>query len=118
MSHVIDLSLPGGTLTERHLADEPGRVTQGDPRQKIGLRYSGAGGRLKAGYWVSTPGRWHAFTDRDEYCHILSGRCALIHEDGTRQDFGPGDSFLIPNGFRGFWEVTETCEKHFVILAE
>ncbi|MGK7659745.1 cupin domain-containing protein [Marinovum sp. E06] len=49
---------------------------------------------------------------------MLRGRCALIHEDGHRQEFGPGDSFLIPNGFRGHWEVLETCEKHFVIFQE
>ncbi|MDD9745064.1 MULTISPECIES: cupin domain-containing protein [Marinovum] len=118
MSHVINLSTAAADTSERRLADEPGRVTDGDPHQRIGLHYDGAGGRLKAGSWVSTPGRWQAFTGRDEYCYILRGRCALIHEDGHRQEFGPGDSFLIPNGFRGHWEVLETCEKHFVIFQE
>ena len=68
-----------------------------------------------AGIWTSTPGKWHAFTDKDEYCYIVKGHCALIHEDGTRQDFRTGASFLIPNGFRGYWEVVEETTKHFVI---
>lgn len=118
MTHVINLSNPAPTTTQRHLKNDPARVTNGNPKQQISMHYTGAGGRLKAGKWVSTPGRWHAFTGRDEYCYILRGCCALIHEDGTRQEFGPGDSFLIPNGFRGFWEVLETCEKHFVIFEE
>lgn len=117
MSHVIDLHQPAPDTIRRRLADEPGRVTDGDPVQKIGLHYTGGAGRLKAGTWVSTPGCWRAFGGRDEYCYILSGRGALIHEDGTRQEFTAGSSFLIPEGFRGVWEVSETCEKHFVILS-
>ena len=35
----------------------------------------------------------------------------------TRGDalFRTGDAFLIPDGFRGYWEVIETTTKHFVI---
>ncbi len=113
---VIDLNGPPLSEQSRRLADEAGRVVAGDPKQEIGLHYTDASGRVRAGRWVSTPGKWHAFTDRDEYCYILSGRCALIHEDGTRQEFTTGSSFLIPNGFRGYWEVIETTEKHFVIV--
>ena len=39
----------------------------------------------------------------------------LISEDGRVQDFRAGDSFLIPNGFKGYWNVLETTVKHFVI---
>ena len=31
------------------------------------------------------------------------------------QTFRTGDAFLIPDGFRGYWEVIETTTKHFVI---
>ena len=116
MSHVIDLSNSSVQVTNRRLSDEPGRVTKGDPHQNIALHYRHPDGRAAAGTWISSPGRWHAFTGQVEFCHILRGRCALIHENGTRTEFGPGDSFLIPRGFRGEWEVMETCEKHFFIL--
>ena len=68
-----------------------------------------------AGTWTSTPGKWHAFTDRDEFCTIVSGLVRLIAEDGQAQTFQTGDAFLIPNGFRGYWDVVETTTKHFVI---
>jgi uncharacterized cupin superfamily protein len=68
-----------------------------------------------AGTWTSTSGKWHAFIERDEFCVILAGHCRLIGEDGTVKEFRTGDSFLIPNGFRGYWDVIETTTKHFVI---
>ena len=98
------------------LADLPDRVVDGDPHHESMTRYSGANGVLQAGTWTSTPGRWRVFGGRDEFCTLLSGRVALITASGERQEFGPGDSFLIPNGFDGFWEVMETATKHFVIL--
>lgn len=113
--HVISLFDEPASRSERHLADLPDRVTEGDPHHKVGMHFNSPDGKLSAGTWTSTPGKWHAFTDKDEYCYIVSGHCALIHEDGTRRDFKTGDSFMIPDGFRGFWEVVETTTKHFVI---
>lgn len=114
--HVIDLNKDEPlSVTERRLADLPDRVVQGDPHHKIGLNFQSPDGNLLAGTWTSTPGKWHAFADKDEYCYIVSGHCALTHEDGTRNEFSAGSSFFIPNGFRGFWEVIETTTKHFVI---
>lgn len=115
-THVIDLTLDiPQTTSERRLADMPDRAVAGDPHHSVGMHFTSPDGRLSAGVWTSTPGRWHAFTDKDEYCYIVSGRCALIHEDGTRREFQAGASFVIPDGFRGFWEVIETTTKHFVI---
>ncbi|MGR3381483.1 cupin domain-containing protein [Roseovarius indicus] len=112
---VVDFGQSPKETSRRCLADLPGRVVEGDPRHETNLHFRSEDGALIAGSWTSTPGRWHAFTDRDEFCHILSGRGALISQDGTRMEFGSGSSFLIPDGFRGFWEITETTTKHFVI---
>lgn len=112
---VVDFSQPAEESSGRRLADLPGRVVEGDPRHTTDLHFRSDDGALIAGSWTSTPGKWHAFTDRDEFCHILSGRGALISRDGERMEFGPGSSFLIPDGFRGFWEINETTTKHFVI---
>ena len=47
---------------------------------------------------------------------ILSGHVRLIDDAGNgHRAFRGGDAFLIPNGFRGYWEVIETTTKHFVI---
>lgn len=114
-THVINLAAPPAQMNERRLADLPGRVVAGDPQHRSGSHFTSPDGKLSVGVWTSTPGKWHAFTDKDEYCYILSGHCALIHADGQRQEFRAGDSFFIPDGFRGFWEVIETTTKHYVI---
>ena len=111
---VVDFQAEAET-THRRLADLPDRVVEGDPHHDTQMRFTSPDGTLMAGTWTSTPGKWNAFTDRDEYCVFLSGHAQLISEDGIVQDFRAGDSFLIPNGFRGFWNVLETTVKHFVI---
>ena len=59
-------------------------MVEGNPHHTVGMHFTSPDGRLSAGMSTSTPGKWHAFTDKDEYCYILSDHCALIHEDGTR----------------------------------
>lgn len=113
--HVIDFSDSGAPTTQSRLADLPGRVVEGDPLHRNQQHFESAGGDLIAGTWTSTPGRWHAFTDRDEFCMILAGHCRLIAEDGSAKTFKTGDAFMIPNGFRGYWDVIETTTKHYVI---
>lgn len=112
---VVDFSAQSDAWEARRLADLPDRVAAGDPHHHSVGRFSNPNGDLIAGTWTSTPGKWRAFTDRDEFCTILSGHVRLIAEDGSAQEFRAGDSFLIPNGFRGFWEVVETTTKHYVI---
>ena len=112
--HVIEFQSTG-PQSHRRLADLPDRVVAGDPQHQTEVRFTSPDGTMLAGTWTSTPGKWHAFSDRDEFCVILSGHVRLIDEKGAAQEFRQGDSFLIPNGFRGFWEVLETTTKHFVI---
>jgi uncharacterized cupin superfamily protein len=114
-THVINFSEQPAQWEQRRLAELPDRVVQGDPQHTSVNRHSNSSGDLIAGTWTSTPGKWHAFTDRDEFCVILSGLVRLIAEDGHVQTFKAGDSFLIPNGFRGYWDVVETTTKHYVI---
>ncbi len=38
-----------------------------------------------------------------------------VSKDGTVKDFRAGDSFSIPNGFEGHWDVVETTKKHFLV---
>ncbi len=111
---VVDFQAKAET-THRRLSDLPDRVVAGDPHHDTQMRFTSPDGKLIAGTWTSTPGKWNVFTDRDEFCVFLSGHAQLISEDGIIQDFRAGDSFLIPNGFCGFWNVLETTVKHFVI---
>lgn len=112
---VIHFGKDKGAYEERRLADLPDRVVEGDPHHQSTTFFKNTSGDLIAGTWTSTPGKWHAFTDRDAFCTIVSGHVRLIGEDGRAQTFKTGDAFLIPNGFRGYWDVVETTTKHFVI---
>ena len=112
---IIAFSDQPAESSRRRLADLPDRVVEGDPLHQTDLLFRSPDGMMIAGIWTSTPGKWHAFTDRDEFCHIISGCCALIASDGERREFTAGQSFMIPNGFAGYWEVIETTTKHFVI---
>lgn len=112
---VIDFGNAPSKVGERRLRNLPDRVLDGDPRHKTETQFESPDGTLVAGTWTSTPGKWHAFSERDEFCFILSGHVRLIDEQGVARSFKAGDAFLIPNGFRGYWEVIETTTKHFVI---
>lgn len=112
---IVDFSEKPLRVVKRHLSDLPGRVVEGDPDHVSKFYFESPDGGLVSGTWTSTPGKWKAFADRDEFCMILSGHCRLISEDGVVKEFKSGDAFLIPNGFEGYWEVVETTTKHFVI---
>lgn len=112
---VVDFSENPLSTSERHLSELPDRVVEGNPHHTTKMHFESPDEGLIAGTWTSTPGKWHAFIDRDEFCTIISGHVRLIDEAGNAQTFKTGDAFLIPNGFRGFWDVVETTTKHFVI---
>ena len=113
--NVISFSNPPESTSRRRLADLPDRVVDGDPQHETQMHFESEDKALLAGSWTSTPGKWHAFTDRDEFCYIIYGHCRLISESGESNTYKTGDAFLIPNGFRGYWEVIEETRKHFVI---
>ncbi len=114
-TRVIDFQQDSGVFEARRLRDLPERVLEGDPRHESTVFFTGAAGALMAGTWTSTPGKWQAFTDRDEFCYIVAGHVRLLGDNGTVRSFKTGDAFLIPNGFTGCWEVLETTTKHFVV---
>ena len=78
MSHkaTVDFSDDPASVNKRRLADLPDRVVEGDPHHVSKMQFESPDGGLVAGTWTSTPGKWHAFTDRDEFCYILSDAAA------------------------------------------
>ena len=50
-----------------------------------------------------------------ELCHLLTGSVRLTDEAGQSKLYRAGDSFVIPSGFRGTWEVIEPCRKVYAI---
>ena len=67
------------------------------------------------GFWEGEPGSvalrpW----PYPELCILLSGRVALVDEDGQRAEFGAGEAFFVPPSFSGTWETLEPTTKVFV----
>jgi uncharacterized cupin superfamily protein len=91
------------------------KVEAGSPVATVANHYSDAGARFHCGVWSSTPGRWRVSYTEHEFCHLLEGRVRLTAEDGTATDFGPGDAWVIPSGWRGTWETLESARKYYAI---
>jgi uncharacterized cupin superfamily protein len=91
------------------------KIISGTPATRTWVQYEEPGGKLAAGQWEATPGKWRIAYAEWEYIVMLSGRCIVTGDDGERIEAGPGDTFVIEPGFTGTWEVLETMRKHWVI---
>ena len=91
------------------------RLLAGSPEHKASNVYSDPSGRLFAGVWDSTSGKWRVRYTEAEFCHITAGRVRITDGSGRVREFGPGASFVIPSGFEGTWEVLEPVRKLYVI---
>ncbi|MEO7774933.1 MAG: cupin domain-containing protein [Steroidobacteraceae bacterium] len=91
------------------------KLLTGNPRQTAWIHYTDSSGRFSAGYWRSEPGKWRVSYSEEEFCQILEGVSILTDVAGTAVTVSSGDSFVVPGGFSGTWEVVETTRKLFVI---
>ena len=112
-SHLLKLEQPYGPGEEYHLPQE--KLINGNPRQTAWTQYTDGTGKFCAGFWRSEPGKWNISYTEEEYCCMLEGTSIITHSDGTSVTVTAGDSFVIPRGFVGTWEVVETSTKRFVI---
>ena len=93
----------------------PERLLQGKPRQTVWNHYAEPTAQFFSGIWESTPGKWRVRYSEHEFCHLLSGRLVIVADDGAIYRYGPGDTFVVPAGFSGTWEVLETARKLYCI---
>ena len=112
MSHLIALN-PAGEPEWEPIA--PDRVVEGTPVTRVWVQYDNPAEKLSAGIWEASPGKWRISYTEWEHVRVLSGRCTLSGDDGSRLSAGPGDAFVIAPGFTGPWEVLETMRKQWVI---
>jgi uncharacterized protein len=97
-------------------APDPERLLSGSPRLTVRNHYSDASNQFFAGVWEATRGAWRVRYTENEFCHLLSGRIVITSETGERLEFAAGDSFVVPSGFAGTWEVVEDCRKLYAIF--
>jgi uncharacterized cupin superfamily protein len=92
------------------------RLVSGNPRLTAWNYYSDPSQQFFAGIWAATRGCWRIQYTEHEFCHLLEGRVVLTSSMGERWEFGVGDSFVVPAGFAGTWEVLEDCRKLYAIF--
>jgi uncharacterized protein len=109
-------STPTGPGEDYFLPAE--KLLQGNPKQTLWMQYTDASQAFSVGFWRSEVGKWNIRYTEEEYCHMLEGRSVVTAADGTSVTVQAGDSFVIPAGFTGTWEVLETSTKRFVIYEE
>lgn len=54
----------------------------------------------------------------DEIVHILSGTAILTDITGNSKTFNVGDSFIVPKGFTGLWELKGEYREMFIMETE
>ncbi|MET0656291.1 MAG: cupin domain-containing protein [Pseudoxanthomonas sp.] len=102
----------GGAAQEPVASD---RLVAGTPMQAVANAYSDAGNAFHCGVWEGGTGAWRVSYSEHEFCHLLTGRVRLTGDDGCAITLQAGDSFVIPAGFEGLWEVLEPARKLYAV---
>ena len=81
--------------------------------------YKSADRKFTVALWESGPGilKTDAYP-HDEYCLVLGGHLTITNRNGSREEFGPGDTFVIPKGWAGTWNMTTRFKKQYVAVEE
>jgi len=83
------------------------------------IEYRSTDRKFTVALWESGPGILK--TDgypHDEYCLVLEGHLIITNQSGRREEFGPGDTFVIPKGWVGTWNMTTRLKKQYVAFEE
>ncbi len=111
--------MPDDAITQavHTIAFDP--AAQPDPgvRYTTKLWYAAPDGAFRTGFWAAQPGRAEISYTKDELCMLLEGEVRLTAADGTVATYRAGDSFVIPNGFKGTWETVSPVRKFFATYA-
>jgi len=66
------------------------------------------GKELHVSIFESTPAKTNHRkrpTDVDEFVYVLSGKLILTEPNGTKHEYRPGDSLVLPVGYTDTWEM-------------
>lgn len=99
-------------------AVEPDRIIEGTPQSAAKVLYASSDDKFCAGIYACTAGKWKVSYSEDEFCTLIEGSVTLSDENGAAQTFSAPASFLIPAGFKGFWEPHGNLRKYFVIYEQ
>jgi uncharacterized cupin superfamily protein len=99
------------------LADTGPRAGADRGTPMTALRVLHEDGPVNVGIWECTPGGWSIERRTNtEIVRILSGRARITDADGTVRELGPGSVVVLPLGWSGRWDITETVRKLYVTI--
>ena len=99
--------------TDRKVRKGPDRLIAGELDITNTLCFASPDGAFTAGIWKSTPGKFRAVYEEDEFYHMLYGEVVIADEQGGTQTVLPGDTIVVPAGFTGTWEVRKPTKKFY-----
>ena len=91
------------------------KLIAGNPKQTIWPHYTDTSQKFSTGIWQSEVGKWRINYTEEEFCQILEGMSVITDAAGSAATVCAGESFVIPSGFVGTWEVIEKTKKIYVI---
>ena len=111
------IALIDSDIATEEVARKPGNIYVG---QKITFKDDHTGDIVvRVGLWEADKSNTYLenypFT---EYVLMISGRVVITNEDGTKNEFKAGDTFVIPKGFSGSWDIRESMKKQMVIIGD
>jgi uncharacterized cupin superfamily protein len=94
----------------------PRRKREGEERRRDTASWKwGVYAGNKVAFWESEAGVLRSFNyPLDEFSYVLEGSVVMTDADGTRHEFGVGDTFLLPNGWVGTWDMKTHFKKIIV----
>ena len=81
-------------------------LESGELKMRVATLFSGK--ELHVSIFECTPAKTNHRkrpTDVDEFVYVLSGKLILTEPNGTRHEYRPGDSLVLPVGYMGTWEM-------------
>jgi len=78
-----------------------------------------AGEELNVSVFESTPAKTdhrNRPLDVDEFVYVLSGKLILTEQDGTVQEFTPGQAVVLPRGYDGTWEMQGNYREIAIVI--
>lgn len=74
-------------------------------------------GAIQVGIWQCTPGGWSIERRTNtEIIHVLRGAATITDADGTAHELVAGSALVLPAGWSGRWDITETIRKLYVTI--
>jgi len=100
--------------------DRPDTIDSGNPAMLYAALIEDVattGRTMHSGVWTCSVGGWPE-TDYavDEVMVMVEGHLRITDTDGTVHDLRAGDTFFLPRGWAGRWDVIEDMKKIFVIV--